>query len=273
MNAETQVRWPWILTGVALVAALAVFLIAPDMTTRSQLGDYLSGFASTIAFIWLIAAYLQQGHDLRLQRHELSLQREALDLQREELKKLGKYAGLEQVAHLLEQFDESLRNNPNSPAKSSSELSTAFTNGMSLWKTLLESKDPNAAFDAYGKWMAIYSPCLAFVARVASAIDLYCEASGEAPIYPGHPPAERVYFGHDRIKTIPHVCNYADSAYAISSSLVITAPGLDRLQLAGLEATEKLMPGVVKEEALLEFRAKVKAFNGARRAAKADQGA
>lgn len=258
MNVEAPARWPWILTGVALIAAVAVFWMAPDMGTRSQLGDYLSGFVSSIAFVWLIAAYLQQSHDLRLQRHELSLQRESLDLQREELKKLGKFAGLEQVAHLLEQFDASLRNNASSPAKSCHELSIAFTNGMTLWKTLLESKDPNAVFDAYRKWMVIFSPCLAFVARVESAIDLYCEASGEPPIFPGQPAAERIYFGHDRIKAIPHICNYADSAYALSSSLVFTAPGLDRLQLAGLEATEKLMPGVVRAEALQELRTKVK---------------
>jgi len=93
----------------AVVVAVAVFLLSPDMATRSQLGDYLSGFASAIAFIWLIAAYLQQGRELRLQRQEIAFQRQSLDLQREEFKKMGKYAGLEQIAHLLERFDESLK--------------------------------------------------------------------------------------------------------------------------------------------------------------------
>jgi hypothetical protein len=141
--------------------------------------------------------------------------------------------------------------------------------GMLLWKTLLESKDPNAVFDAYTKWMTIYGPCAEFVARVASAVDLYCEASGQAPVYPSSQPAERIYFGFEQIKNIPHVCNYIGSAYAIASNLVLTAPGLDLIQRAGMEATEKLMPGVVKAEALQDLQAKVKARGETRKAAAA----
>ena len=260
------------LTGAVLAAAIAVFALAPDMTTRSQLGDYLSGFANAIAFIWLIAAYMQQGRELGLQRQEIALQRQSLNLQRDELKKMGKYAGLAQVAHLLEQFDQSLKVDPNAPAKSASELPIAFMNGIGLWKTLTESEDPNAVLDAYIKWMKIYAPCVEFVARVASAVDLYCEAAGEVAIFPGAQPADRIFFGFEQIRAIPHISNYAGSAYAIASNMVLIAPGLDRIQLAGLEAAEKIMPGVAKAEALQELRAKVKAHDNARKAAKDKNG-
>lgn len=271
MNVMNHLQrwWPWALTIAALLGSIAVYVLSPDMTTRGQVGDYLSGFASAIAFIWLIAAYLQQGRDLRLQRQELALQRQSLDLQREELKKLGKYAGLEQISHLLDQFDLSLRNNFKSPARSTGDLPTAFMNGMNLWKTILESKDPNVVLAAYTQWIGIYAPCLEFVARVASAIDLYCEASGHPPIYPTAQPAERIFLGYEQIKTIPHVSNYAGAAYSIASNLIHLTPGIDRLQLAGMEASESLMPGVAKVDALAELRAKVKAHDESIDSAKA----
>lgn len=267
-NAGPRVWWPWALTAAVLLSAVVVYALSPDMNTRSQLGDYLSGFAGAIAFIWLVAAYLQQGHELRLQRQELSLQRQSLNLQRDEVRKLGKYAALEQVARLLEQFDLSLRNDPKSLANSANDLPTVFMGGISLWKTLLESKDPYAVFDAYTRWMTIYGPCDEFVSRVASAVDLYGEASGHPPVYATAPPAERIYFGFDQLKDIPHVRHYIGAAHAVASNLILMAPGLDRVQLAGLEATEALMPGVVKAEAIEELRAKVKAREDARKAAK-----
>lgn len=102
MFAALKKHWALSLTVLVLVAAAVVYVAVPDMNTLSQLGGYLSGFASAIAFIWLIAVYIQQGSELQLQRQELSLQRNALDLQREELKKMGKYASMEQVEHIIE---------------------------------------------------------------------------------------------------------------------------------------------------------------------------
>jgi hypothetical protein len=257
------IKWPWVLTLVAAVAATAVFILSPDMATRSQLGDYVSGFASVIAFIWLVAAYLQQGRELKLQRNEITLQRQSLELQREELKKMGKYAALAQIAHFLEQFEQSLRNNPNVPASSVSELPMAFTNGMSLWKTILESKEPDKVFDAYSQWMKIYVPCIEYVGRFSSAMNLYYEAIGQPAIHNEEKPEKRIYLSYEQIKNIPHISNYVGSAYSISTDLLILEPGINRIRLAGMEATEKLIPGVVKPEALQELQAKVKGHDDA----------
>jgi len=53
-GANVKSLWPWLLTGFTIIAAIIVFVASPDMNTKSQLGDYLGGFASTVAFIWLI---------------------------------------------------------------------------------------------------------------------------------------------------------------------------------------------------------------------------
>jgi hypothetical protein len=256
--------WPWILTFAAIIAAAFIFCLTPDMITRSQLGDYLSGFASAIAFIWLIAAYLQQGAELRLQREELSMQRTSLDLQREELRKLGKYAALEQVAHVLDQFDIGLQKNPDAIARSANDLPIAFTNGMKDWKVLLEGKDPNSIFEAYMRWMKINGPCLEFLERVVSAIDIYCEATDQSLLSPIGSSAERIYFDFEKIKNIPYVRHYIGAAYGLATSVVLTAPGLDRIQLAGMEAIDKIMPGTVKDDAIVNLRAKVAAHKAAR---------
>jgi hypothetical protein len=259
MKEQMGHNWPWILTGIMVIMSVILFILIPDMTSRSQLGDYLSGFASTIAFIWLIAAYLQQRKELRLQREELAMQRTSLDLQREELKRLGKYAALEQVAHLLDQFDAAIRNNPENPVKTANDLPTAFMKGMVYWKVILESKDPQAVLDAYTPWMRIEGLCSEFLSRVVSAVELYCEATGENLLGIGTSPVERVYIGFEKLREIPFVRHYIGAAYSVASDMFLTEPGLDRLHLSGYEAIEKLTPGIVKAEALAELRAKVEA--------------
>lgn len=250
--------WPWILTGLMIVLAVLVFLYIPDMARRSQLGDYLAGTASTIAFIWLIAAYLQQGNELRLQREELAMQRASLDLQREELKRLGKFAALEQIAHMIDQFDLSLRNNPESPVKSANDLPTAFMNALPpLCKVILESNDTQTIFDSYVAWMKIEVPCKEFLSRVVSAVEIYSEATGENVLVMGASPVERIRFNYQKLLDIPFVRHYIGAAYSVATNMFLTEPGLDKIHLAGYGAMDKLSPGVVKAEALAELRAKV----------------
>ncbi|MDD3847321.1 MAG: hypothetical protein PHC90_13310 [Syntrophorhabdaceae bacterium] len=252
-------RWPWVLSGLIIVFAVLMFWCIPDMTGRSQLGDYLAGIASTIAFIWLIAAYLQQGNELRLQREELALQRISIDLQREELKRLGKFAALEQVSHLLEQFDLSLRSNSQSPVKSANDLPMAFINTLPLWKPILEASDTQAVYDSYMAWAKIEAPCNEFLSRIVSAVELYCEATGDVVFAIGTSPVEKVYFNYDKLLNIPFVRQYVGAAHQVATNMVLMEPGIDKMHLAGYGAMDKLFPGAVKAEALAELRAKVEA--------------
>jgi hypothetical protein len=55
----------------------------------ADVGQFVSGVAASLAFLWFVLAYLQQNGQLRLQREELLLQRDELVLQRQATKRLA----------------------------------------------------------------------------------------------------------------------------------------------------------------------------------------
>ena len=80
----------WVISGVSvLYIAIIFFLRGSDawrlLTTGelSELGDFLAGFFTPLAFGWLIYGYLLQSSELSLQRKELELTREQLGKQTE----------------------------------------------------------------------------------------------------------------------------------------------------------------------------------------------
>jgi hypothetical protein len=245
--------------SVALVL-LAVVLVwrTEKLETLNQIGGFVAGFSSALAFIWLVAAYRLQGQELRLQREELSLQRASLDSQRDEMRKMGKYAALDQVSRILSQFDESLAKSAEGVPKTVSELPIALTNAMASWKTMLESKDTQQLHDLHMQWQKTLGPCQEFLSRVVSAIRLYEEATAESLLPPGETDASRIYFSIDSLRDIPFVRNYIGTAQMVATQLFLFEPGLDAIALRGFEATNTLMPGVVRAEALARLREKVR---------------
>jgi hypothetical protein len=251
--------WPWALTAVVIVGAGLTFFLVPDMQTRSQLGDFLSGVAGTIAFIWLIAAYFQQGQELRLQREELALQRQALTPQHQELQRMSKYTALERASQLLEQFDQRLSKNESGP-RSIRGLLTAFYDGMIRdWKIILTLHDPQEIAEIYAKWTVVESACWEFLSSIVSAIELYEEATGTAFLPEDNSAAMRIYLAPNTIMNIPFIRPYIGTAKALAENMILTEPGLNKLQLRGLEAMQTLVPGTINEEALANLRAKVEA--------------
>ena len=82
-----------ILTVAYICGGLLILVIRGDdllnllaIGKLNELGDFLAGALTPVAFIWLVYGYLVQGDELRLQRNELRLQREELHLQRDELR-------------------------------------------------------------------------------------------------------------------------------------------------------------------------------------------
>lgn len=83
--------------GIFVMSALSIFYIATILLLRgsdirvllgtgnlNELGDFLAGVFTPLAFGWLVYGYLLQSKELRLQREELALAR----------KQLGKQTGL-----------------------------------------------------------------------------------------------------------------------------------------------------------------------------------
>ena len=82
--------------GICVMGALSVLYIATTLFFRgndawellragnlNELGDFLAGFFTPLAFGWLVYGYLLQSKELRLQREELTLTRKQLGKQTE----------------------------------------------------------------------------------------------------------------------------------------------------------------------------------------------
>lgn len=76
---------------VVAVTGLNVLVLRenPLAVKLQDFGQWLSGVASALAFIWLIVSYFQQGEELELQRQELAATREQLALQKAEMARLA----------------------------------------------------------------------------------------------------------------------------------------------------------------------------------------
>ncbi len=76
--------WPLIATS-ALLSIAITYPLAHGSDNISEIGDWVGGIASAVAFLWLVAGYNIQRRELSLQRDELQLQRKALQQQVQEM--------------------------------------------------------------------------------------------------------------------------------------------------------------------------------------------
>lgn len=115
--------------------------------------------------------------------------------------------------------------------------------------------------DSYTRWAYIDTSCEELLNRVVSAVELYEEATSQKILSKGNSAVERLYFSSNDVLAVPFIRHYIGAAKMLAVQLFIAQPGRDRLQLRGLEAMNKVMPGVVNDEAIATLRAKVKAHD------------
>lgn len=259
-------------TVLLLLLAILIFQRSPNIEVASQIGGFISAIAASLAFIWLIAGFFQQSKELGLQRKELSMQRHALLLQQEELKKISEFNALQQISSMLDLFNSSL------PAKQIPNINTvedlimAFMNNMSpAWNIILKSTNDEEIFASYTEWFKIESICRQFISVFYSAVTLYAEATGEITIVKEGNKVEYLYHSHAKINNIPHLQQYSGAAYGVASNFFHFEPGLKRIELAGFEATNRLNPGVVKQDALEKLRQEVKNLDDKKQAAETQE--
>ena len=99
--------------GICVMGALSVLYIAAILFFRgndawellrvgnlNELGDFLAGFFTPLAFGWLVYGYLLQSKELRLQREELTLTRKQLGKQTELLQEQVTADHQDSIPHL-----------------------------------------------------------------------------------------------------------------------------------------------------------------------------
>lgn len=78
----------WVFTAIwFLIIGSVVYFKWTDFASMppNEWGDFLAGSVSPLAFIWLVAGYLQQGKELKLNTDALRDQHEVMKLQRAEM--------------------------------------------------------------------------------------------------------------------------------------------------------------------------------------------
>ena len=100
--------------GIAILGGLSILYIAAILIFRgadalellragnlNELGDFLAGFFTPLAFGWLVYGYLLQSRELRLQREELALTREQLGKQTELIQEQVTADYRDSIPHLI----------------------------------------------------------------------------------------------------------------------------------------------------------------------------
>lgn len=176
-----QKNWLWIITGLLILSSIAVIYFC-KLQNASQVGDWLSGFSSTLAFLWIIAGFYQQSKELSLQRKELSLQRESLDLQAGELKGLNQFQSLEHIKNILYEALKKINN--------TNTLFNPLLNQMENISIITKTHDLEECWAAAEKVLNEYTPILSFLQSFSAALMLYMDSKNidysindEAPIY------------------------------------------------------------------------------------------
>ncbi len=91
--------------SLSIFVVLIAFIVQLFTDKPNEIGDWLAGFASLLAFTWLIYGSFMQRDELSMQRDELKLQRESIRLQTSELQNMSKLSALEFVRERLKEMD------------------------------------------------------------------------------------------------------------------------------------------------------------------------
>ena len=227
----------YILTIFLILVAILVQLFF-DIEKSAQVGDWLAGFAGTLAFLWLIASFQQQKDQLMIQSQELQLQREAIQLQAKELKNIGKFSALEQINVIVDKAIKDVEQS-DTPIKNYAELMTVFTTRKFVedLDIFFYSTDRDNISKTYQVWIVQEAEIRKFVARIATALKIYLGQTLDKEIDYS---LDDIQFLHNNLYQIKYI-PYLNETYAVMQSLImmlqIMEPTLKKIQLAGWTAT------------------------------------
>lgn len=243
-------HWLGFLTGLIIIVAIITTIVVSKLEDASYVGGYLSGFAATLAFIWLIASFRLQSQELTLQRKELELQRRAIELQTTEIQSMSKYAALEQVRNMVDGAVQRLAKS-NSGVTEPGELFQASMPTVE-WATLLESTDPQEVHNAYKSWGQKYGAATQFLASMTLASKFYLRSINNTSVDYGLSDAQFFYINKVWIEKIPHISEYFNHTYLVAEAMTKLEPGVKSIHLAGITAIERLFSKEVFDKKYVE---------------------
>ena len=254
MKKHLAERWPWYLSFLVLLSAGWIFMNSAGVKDAALYGDFFSGIAGALAFIWLIAGFMQQSRELHLQREELTAQRQELAAQKEQL-------ALGQVATMLSTFTSYLQSRNLEGVSSPNDIPSFYMGRTAVWNSVLEPRTEDEQASAFLQWTAAENTAAEFLSTAASAARFYVQATNDEPIHEAVDDGQFVQLNFERIRVIPHLQLYIDKARVLAEDMSRLEPGRDRVRLAGFEGLNKRSPGLVREDKLADLRRRVEARN------------
>tara|TARA_R110000850_G_scaffold205707_2_gene331896 strand:- start:190 stop:1083 length:894 start_codon:yes stop_codon:yes gene_type:complete len=247
-------NWLITSTGLILVTAILILVFSEKIGQAASFGDFIAGFAGSLALLWLVAGYRMQAKELAIQREELKLQRIALQNQASELKNMSQFSAIEQVKSMI---DMSLQRLSSSDGEITSpeHFFTSMMPGPE-WKVLIESTDPEEIFSSFRKYSEKTEPANTFISNYVSAAKFYLKSTDNKSVDFSLSDEEFVVINHAWLKDIPYLSTYLFCVYQYSEQKINYMPAHKIFLLAFLIASIKSIgnPSIVKEGAVDELK-------------------
>lgn len=106
---KNVVRIGWILTFFWILIIVFLIIKNPVPSTLNEMGDFIAGVSSPLAFLWVVVGYYQSQQALVMQAEELSQNTRALTAQVEEMKKTTELQE-DQLSEMKMQYEKTALN-------------------------------------------------------------------------------------------------------------------------------------------------------------------
>ena len=252
-------RW-WLICATTLIVIIgvAVWSLSSNSTTAVAFATYVSGIASALALLWLAAGFRIQTSELALQRQELQFQRVAAEHQAHELSNASKLSSLTQVKAIIDDAESAIRSSKLA-IENPTGLQPLLMTKMSTWETIEKSIAPKNVVDAYQDWLAAETLANNHIRYISAAMKMYFEYHLPETTFDTKLSPENFVLSYEGlVQGVPFLSTHILTTKLLAEHLTMIGPGMERMRLAWLVASAKMIgKDKFKNQALEELRDKV----------------
>lgn len=222
MNFKSWI-FPTGATVVLIGLGVYIFFAFPQ-NSEVQVEGLIGAIATAAAFIWLIAGYIMQSKELKLQR-------KALEQQKKELARMSELSVLTQIRLMLEDAKIDLKETPAEFINPQNLLTSFSLVIMPHIKTISESEDAEEVWSACEKFFKVYGPIRAYLSIFTSAAKLYFKFT-EKFFVDQDDPIDFLHVNKSIIKNIPYLQDKTMELDALVPMVYMCSPMLKIYKVA-----------------------------------------
>lgn len=234
-----RVSWEWCATLAVISLSVSLFLRITELSRLAEIGEFISGFASILAFMWLVIGLRSQASDLRLQREELALQRIAMERLAAESTNATKINSLTQIETLLERAVKKFQREFPEWGQPKDVLDSWML-GMKNWKSILESTNAEQVSSLFSEWIKIDGAARFYLASIAIAMKLFMEHHLRIEFDQSVSDEVLVSSNWEACNSAPIIAEHIGVAQAIAKLFQQNSNATRSIQYAGVVALAKI---------------------------------